>query len=290
MSIAWTLCVITLASWTSSEAAEPSDELAPEPAPTVAETDREPWLQHLVEAQDWTGLRTEALRWSFETDDPAMRARARYYEAWAMLKGGDERGAVLRFIALEDESPQRWSRAASLAAARAWRDLEPALAVARYERLLAAPTSPAMQEEARLGLAWTSARLGRFDQALAALPPPVDPELERLLTRPGWRRAGWAAVMSAVVPGAGQLYAGAPKESLAAFLVVGGLGAGTAVLAARGEEGAAVAVGVLAGSFYFGNVYGAADAATRANRRRRMEATARIGALEAPEWPGLGGR
>lgn len=267
-------------------------EVRAQPAPIAAEAprdevvERERWLRALVVAGDWAGLRTESLRWAYETSDPAIAARARFYEGWALLQAGDPEAAVLRLTALADEAPVAWRPTAQLAAAYAWRGLDPGLAEHRYARIVAEPGS-AVADQASLGLAWTLADQARFAEALEVLPASAPPELVELLERPRWRRGGVAAWMSAVVPGSGQLYAGAPREAVAAFLVVGGLGAGTVVLATRGQRGGAIALGVVTGTFWLGNIYGAADAATRANRRRRRRATRLVEGMETPVWPGI---
>ena len=68
-----------------------------------------------------------------------------------------------------------------------------------------------------------------------------------------------AATMSAVLPGAGQLYAGSLPEALSAFLTVGALGTVTALT--WHKYGAGSWRTILAGSaflsFYIGNIYGA---------------------------------
>ncbi|MEQ1568470.1 MAG: hypothetical protein ABMA64_22730, partial [Myxococcota bacterium] len=121
--------------------------------------------------------------------------------------------------------------------------------------------------------------------AAAARLPDAPPALADTLREPHGRRAGGAALLSAAVPGAGQLYAGAPREAVAALVVVGGLAAGTVALAERESWTGAAVVGTLGVSFWLGNVYGAADAAARHNRVVRESATAGIGALEAPSGP-----
>lgn len=230
-------------------------------------------------AQDWTGLRTEALRLQFH--DPAGAPRWRFYEAWALLQQGDAQQATPMFVALADQGPPELAPLASLAAARSWRGLDPRIALRRYESLAGAPEPVATQ--ARLGAGWSYVAVGRFDDAAAlALPSPA---LAAVLERPRWRRPGAAAALSAVIPGAGQFYAGAPREGAAALFVVGGLGAGTAILVERESWTGAAVVGTLFGSFWLGNLYGAADAAVRHNRRVREAAAREIEALELPVFP-----
>lgn len=74
-----------------------------------------------------------------------------------------------------------------------------------------------------------------------------------------------AGVMSAVIPGSGQIYAERYRDGLMAFLVNGLLIAGT--VAAIDDENYAVAaiVGGIGIPFYTGNIYGAANAARKWN-------------------------
>jgi TM2 domain-containing membrane protein YozV len=258
----------------------------PEPEPVPAEGGAdidERWLKTLADAEDWAGLRTEALRLAFRDEGTPGAARWRYYEAWGVLQQGDVQAATLRFVSLAEDGPPELAEVASLAAGRSWRTLDPEIAARRFEDL-AATASPPVREQALLGLAWTEAELGQFEAAFSRLSAPPS-ELELALTHPRWRRAGLAALLSAGVPGAGQIYAGSPLEGLAALFVVGGLGAGTYLLAERRSWTGTAVLGTLGVSFWLGNIYGAADAATRHNRRTRQEARDQIASLEAPLWP-----
>ncbi|MDP1993101.1 MAG: tetratricopeptide repeat protein [Syntrophales bacterium] len=72
-----------------------------------------------------------------------------------------------------------------------------------------------------------------------------------------------AGVMSALIPGSGHLYAGHYGDGITAFFLNGLFIAGT--VAAVRQENYAVAgvVGVIGLPFYIGNIYGAANAATK---------------------------
>lgn len=74
-----------------------------------------------------------------------------------------------------------------------------------------------------------------------------------------------AGTMSAVIPGSGQMYAGHYKDGLMAFVVNGLFIAGT--VAAIDDENYALAtiVGSVGLPFYFGNIYGAANASRKWN-------------------------
>ena len=273
-----TLWSAMCALWTCFVGVASANDKAPEPVASESQA----WLHVLVEAEDWPGLRTESLRLTHH--QPTYAPLWRYYEAWALLQLDRPRDAVVRFVALADEGPPELRAVASLAAARAWRPLEPELAAQRYLRLIT-HSREEIRAAATLGAAWTDAELVRFDAARARLPT-APPHLQELLERPRWRRPGVAALLSAGVPGLGQMYANAPAEGVAAFFVVGALATGTVLLArSEGASPGTIALGAFAVSFYGGNIYGAADAAARHNRRKRREAVHGIESLEATVWP-----
>ena len=86
------------------------------------------------------------------------------------------------------------------------------------------------------------------------------------------RSPALAGTLSAVVPGAGQLYAGAPKDGLSALLVNGALLGGAVALARSDRPGAAALTGVIGLSFYAGNIQAAVSAARRHNQRAERAA------------------
>ena len=103
----------------------------------------------------------------------------------------------------------------------------------------------------------SSAAFGYEDYTLA--------ESERVLSEivstrfsPSRKRPGVATLASAVVPGAGKIYAGRLGEGIAAFLTVGSLGAITAENWKKhgGEDWRTIVAGTLCATFYLGNIYG----------------------------------
>ncbi len=90
-------------------------------------------------------------------------------------------------------------------------------------------------------------------------------ESERILSEIGsarfssrHKRAGVAALASAIVPGAGKIYAGRLGEGVAAFLTVGSLGAVTAENWSKHgmKDWRTIVSGALCATFYLGNIYG----------------------------------
>jgi len=103
---------------------------------------------------------------------------------------------------------------------------------------------------------------------------PLDPTFQRRVLElhesheSARRRAPWlAGILSAAVPGAGQVYAGS-LESGAVALVLNAVSiAATVELAREGNYFSASLVGVAASVFYVGNIVGAVDLAQLANAR-----------------------
>jgi putative membrane protein insertion efficiency factor len=77
-----------------------------------------------------------------------------------------------------------------------------------------------------------------------------------------------AGVLSAVVPGSGQCYAGNWGDGLMSFLWVGLLGYGTYESAEHDIEAVSVICGTIAIIFYSANIYGGINAADRYNERQ----------------------
>lgn len=97
------------------------------------------------------------------------------------------------------------------------------------------------------------------------------------------KRPWLAGAMSALVPGAGQVYAGS-LEGGALALVLNALTIGSTIeLARRDLYWSASLVGITASIFYVGNVLNAADLARRRNDRRSEAALERINQVLVPE-------
>ena len=159
-----------------------------------------------------------------------------------------------------------------------------------------APSTAADGEALAAGLAGLcSMRRGLWDDAVSALGRAAaltpDPAMTRRFeslaasAREGpdlpRARPGLASGLSALVPGAGQLYTGRPSDGIRTLLVNGALIWTVVALAREGYEPAAFVVGGITVPFYLGNIRGAGAGARMANRARRSEHLAR--SLEAVE-------
>ena len=88
-----------------------------------------------------------------------------------------------------------------------------------------------------------------------------------------------AAGMSAVLPGSGYIYAGKYGDGLTAFLVNAVFIAGTATAVHQRNYPTAYIVGVVGLPFYFGNIYGSANAARKWNLALQKDIEGKIYSL-----------
>lgn len=138
-----------------------------------------------------------------------------------------------------------------------------------------------------LQLARLEARKGRWAAVLPAVEGTAAGAAVR--ERLGYRaKSPEVAVLCALVPGGGYLYAGQPGDAASTFGVTSGLGLTAAYYAWR-EPGnpIGVACGGLAGVFWAGSAFGAYREALRANAAADARALAAVEALadaEEPAW------
>ena len=224
----------------------------------------EAFLVYLYSEQDWPSLVAASRRALFEGESEiaeitlaAAYARVEPARAETLLQGfasGPQRSwALLQLADARRDDP--WQ-------ALAWLD-------AHAREFPEQATDWRCGARARMRLS-----VGDLDGA-AALAPAVEVE--------GHRRSPVAgALASALLPGLGQAISGQPLEAASALLVVSSLAAGTAWAAEKDRAPTALAIGILGGLFWSGNVYGGADAAIRANRARVEDQIHQLDALGLP--------
>ncbi|MCU0844417.1 MAG: CDC27 family protein [Spirochaetes bacterium] len=135
-----------------------------------------------------------------------------------------------------------------------------------------------MEQERFIRAAQLSTLAGNFalaydeaERGAAKYPASILPTLRDGLSEHGTlpsRSRPLAAALSAVVPGAGQTYAGRYTDAIWSVTAVLALGAGTAWAWRQGHRGAAFTFGFFATLVYAGGVYGAWNAADSYNRSR----------------------
>jgi len=153
-------------------------------------------------------------------------------------------------------------------------------------------SDPAISRDARCGLGWTLLEEGRWAEASDVLSA-VSPELA------GWARGGMnlprrspalSAILSTLVPGAGQIYCGRPGDGFYSFVLSGSFGLASYLSIRDGNTQRGYLLGAAAVGFYLGNVYGAALAAMDFNARkvrdyiRMIEERAKPLGLDLPGW------
>lgn len=194
----------------------------------------------LVELDEGARARAELSNVARASNDAAIRARAEVLVAWAYLREGDDGAFRARLDGLLPASRARLA-------------------------LLAAPQDAAALTRASVALGF-DAQSSDIAQLVAGV-----------RTARRTRRPWLAGVLSAVLPGAGQVYAGSWQAAAVSFVLNGALIGATVELAQRRLYLPAGAAGLAASFFYVGNVFNAVDLA---DRRNDVAAEAPFRALE----------
>ncbi len=234
-----------------------------------AEFQRAGMLADTLSAQAWAFTRVgdgwfRAEQWFF-----ADRA----YLTAAMLEGDPSRRADIGYAA----ALSRFDAGAYVACASLLADSALAPSTMSSERRAAARANVASLE-GLCAFAVGSWEVAERDFARAAqVAPDADRRMraERLLPfvvrgrALSHRSPAFAGVLSTIVPGAGQAYAGHPRDGVRHLIFNAALGYTVYALAANEQVPAAVIVGSVALPFYIGNVIGARESARRFDREQR---------------------
>jgi len=217
----------------------------------------------------------------FHPNDPlvpkALFSIGRCYELVGRFDEAEEAYRRVARLYADDPAGREAHYRAGEASYRAERFEEARIALEDF--VIERPEDP-WRWKARYRRAWASMRLHAFVVAseefslLASKGNPyrrpaqeISKGIEEIKGLP-YRSPVLAGALSALLPGSGQFYTGAPKDGLLAFLVNGALI--VASLGAWDQEvyGVAGLVSVVALTFYGGNVYGAINSAHLANQER----------------------
>lgn len=99
---------------------------------------------------------------------------------------------------------------------------------------------------------------------------------------------GYAALMSALVPGLGQCYSGYPGEGLISILSVAASAAGGIYMKGKERKGFSYTLFFFSGIFYTGNIYGAYNSAESSNnetlRRRHESVVSKYGSYNPTDY------
>ena len=256
------------------------------------------FARHLFEKGYWAYAAEEFLRFCFVCPDDPRVPEARLLAGACWEKAGRVPEAVSAYRRLAGEFPrsveglEAWVRIGELS----YRQARFEEARAELERFLEREPPMPWRDRARYRAAWAALRLHAFSlarhefSALADQPGPyrepaegIVAVLDRIPHLP-YRSPVLAGFLSALVPGAGQFYAGETRDALLSFLVNGALIAATYQAFDREVYGVGGVVGVVAVGFYSGSVYGAVNSAHHANRNRLTGALNVLG--KDYEWAG----
>ena len=284
----------------------------PDPSRTARAQEAFDFAESLFHDGDFYRAITEYKRAAFLAGDAPLASRARLGIGLSYQAGEKWEPALETFRALVDApSEAAVAERAAFELAETLRKAEDLTAAeAAYARFLTRFPDSKDADRARLARAVCLSRLGRREEAAKVLdqvPPasPLAPEAGKARAAlgamgPKPKSPALAGVLSAVLPGAGQCYAGYPMGGAATFLMNAGLIGATVESFRTDRNVLGVFLGTGALLTYVGNIYGAVGDAHKANhdaedeRLRDTEAalgkTASAGLLPGGEASGRGER
>ena len=233
----------------------------------------------LAAAKDYYRAITEYRRFAHAFPTHPRVPTSRLAVAAAYRAGGKQRLAAELYLDVVSKHPATpaATRAAFLAAEAYYGAFEYATAAAHYRAFIQDYPAAAERPLAEYRVAWT--HIGRHDfagarQALGRVPRAgpygvAATELDQRLAAASdvRRRTPWlAGTLAGVLPGAGHLYVGRPKDALLSFLVNGLFAFGTYEAIHHETYTAAALLGMFGVGFYLGNIFGAVNAAHRENK------------------------
>jgi len=223
---------------------------------------------------------TEYLRYLYLFPEAERAPYALLQIGLAHFRGGEYQRAIDYFARVRATYDPEYFAAAAFHEGLCYERLnQPDQARDAFERAVAFAPAAAPAREALLGkvlgrvrqgdLAGGRAELERFqslapEQAQAGRIAQAVAMIDAQAAAPG-KSPLLAGVLSALVPGSGQAYAGNYRDGVAALLVNGLFIAGTAVAIDQENYATAAVVGGIGLPFYLGNIYGAANAANKWN-------------------------
>ena len=234
---------------------------------------------------------TEYLRYLYLFPEAERASYALLQIGLAHFRGGEYQRAIDYFARVRASyDPEHFAAAAYHEGLCYERLNQPDQAQDAFERAVVFDTAGVPAREALLGMALGRVRQGdlaggRMELARFQALYPQEPRagsVTRALAEIDGQAAVprksplLAGVLSAVVPGSGQAYAGRYRDGLVALLVNGLFIAGTAVAIDQENYATAAVVGGIGLPFYLGNIYGAANAAGKWNLTLHRELRDRL--------------
>ncbi len=238
------------------------------------------FADHLYEQGDYYRAITEYERFLFSYPRHPLAKKAQYQIGMSYLKGEKYTQALQHFRGLADKYPSDEIGRASLfmLAETYYQKKDYGQAIDAYEKFLTSYPDDRQADSARIKKGWCYLRQGNWREAseeFQKLPPdsPLHAQGAELADEskkyPGIEKKSpyLAGGLSAVLPGAGQLYIGRKTDAAAAFLLNGTFIWATAE---SYHKRSYVTAGILLffeSGWYIGNVYNAISSAHKFNRR-----------------------
>lgn len=242
------------------------------------------FADHLYDNGDYYRAITEYERFIFFYPGHVLSKQAKFQIGMCYLKGEKFSQAVQRFRALSNEYPgdEIGRKALFMLAESYYQKKDYSLAIDVLLRFLDTYPQDSQADAARIKLGWAYLRKGDWRQAQDAfqgLPQdsPLHMQAEGLSKETGRypdipkKSPYLAGGLSAVLPGAGQLYVGRPMDAAASFLL-NGLFIWATVDAFKKDNN--VTGGILLffeSGWYLGNVYNAVSSAHKYNKKAEQD-------------------
>ncbi|MFH1139909.1 MAG: tetratricopeptide repeat protein [Pseudomonadota bacterium] len=243
------------------------------------------FAKFLYESGDYSKAALEARRFLFLYPESPRRDEAGLLLGRSGLDGGKPAEAEQAFLSVlnSHDRPESAGEAA-LGLGLALERLDPARAEALYRDLISGKARPdadpaKTRNPARIRLGWLLLGQARWGEAATVFRQVDDPKLQPVLTELAAKAPGGenlpsrsphaAGFMSALLPGAGQLYVGRPVDAGLALGFNALFVYGTVEAIQKEAWAAAAVLGLLEIAWYGGNIYNAVNGAHLYNRAAR---------------------
>ncbi len=238
------------------------------------------FADHLFDEGDYYRAITEYERFLFSFPQHPQARKAQYQIALSYFKGEKYLQAVQRFRSLAEQYPDEETGTKSLymLAETYYQKRDYDQAIETFEKFLVSHPHDQQADAARIRKGWCYLRQGNWRDAadeFRKLPPdsPLHDQGEKLAEEsakyPGIDKKSpyLAGGLSAVLPGAGQLYDGRKTDALAAFLLNGTFIWATVEAYNHHNDVTAGILLFFESGWYLGNVYNAISSAHKYNRQ-----------------------
>jgi tetratricopeptide (TPR) repeat protein len=238
------------------------------------------FADHLYEQADYYRAITEYERFLFLFPQHPLAKEAQYKIAMSYYNGEKYLQAIQRFRSLADQYPSEeiGRKALFMLAETYYHKKDYNQAIDGYEKFLTSYPNDRQADAARIKKGWCYLRQGNWREAseeFRKLPPdsPLHAQGQELAEEStkypgiGKKSPTLAAGLSAVLPGAGQLYIGRKTDAAAAFLLNGAFIWATAESYHRRNYVTAGILLFFESGWYLGNIYNAASSAYKYNRQ-----------------------